>query len=299
MIAYSNHARLMSQPTTQPKEIAGYKVLQAIGEGAASALYAVQDPRTKQVWALKHIVRETEKDDRFITQVESEYEVGSKLDHPTIRGIHKIIKHRKRFKVVGASLLMELVDASTLDQLPPMTDATVVMVFRQVAEALGHMHERGFVHADLKPNNILLNEAGDVKLIDLGQACKVGAVKKRIQGTPGYMAPEQAHRQEITPQTDVYNFGATMYWVLCRDVIPTALPPKDDSKLYSGALDADMVEPPVPPHERNARIHPALSQVVLDCVDTDPSKRPANMEAVIAKLDAIAEMLRAPAKTGS
>ncbi len=277
----------------QPRDIAGYRVLSRLGEGAASTLYAVHDPHTKHVWALKHVVKASEKDQRFLDQTENEYAVGSKLDHPNLRAVEKIIRHRKRFRVVATSLLMELVDASTLDQLPPMTDLSVVRVFRQVAMALLHMHQRGFVHTDLKPNNIMLTEKGQVKVIDLGQACRVGTVKKRIQGTPGYMAPEQAHRQAITPKTDVYNFGATMYWVLCRDVIPTALPPKDDNSLFTGALDTSLVEAPVPPHERDPRIHPLLSQQVLDCVRLGPEQRP-DMQVVLDRLQLIGEVLENP-----
>jgi len=277
----------------EPRDIAGYRVLSRLGEGAASTLYAVHDPRTKHVWALKHVVKTTDKDQRFIDQTENEHAVGSKLDHPSIRKIERLVRHRKRFRVVAASLLMELVDAATLDQLPPMTDLSVVRVFRQVARGLLHMHQRGFVHTDLKPNNIMLTEAGKVKIIDLGQACRIGTVKKRIQGTPGYMAPEQAHRQAITPKTDVYNLGATMYWVLCRDVIPTALPPKDDNSLFTGALDAALVEPPVPPHVRDPRIHPLLSQQILDCVKTDPDQRP-EMQVVLDRLELIGEVLENP-----
>ena len=85
------------------------------------------------------------------------------------------------------------------------------------------------MHADIKPNNILIDDHGIVKIIDLGQACAIGTVKKRIQGTPGYMAPEQAHRHEITPKTDIYNLGAMMYWTLVGEVIPTSMPPKRDN----------------------------------------------------------------------
>jgi serine/threonine protein kinase len=231
-----------------PKEIAGYHVIRRIGEGAASELFAVHDPKTRQVRALKHVVKNSDKDQRFIEQVETEYAVGSKLDHQNVRGVDRIVRHRKRFKVVAVSLILELVDGITLDQRPPKSHAQSVRIFHKVAKGLAHMHGRGFVHADLKPSNILATDDGQVKIIDLGQGCKIGTVKKRIQGTPGYMAPEQAHREAITEQTDIYNFGATMYWVLVRDVIPTALPPKDDTSLYSGAIDAEMVEPPVPPH---------------------------------------------------
>ncbi|MHC5114494.1 MAG: serine/threonine protein kinase [Planctomycetota bacterium] len=280
---------------TDVKEIAGYRVLAAIGEGAHSKLFAVQDPRSKQVHALKHVVKENEKEHRFLEQVESEYAVGSKLDHPCVRGVTKIVRHRRRFKVYAISLVMELVDGSTMEQRSPSDIAKTVRIFRHVAEGLAHMHGRGYVHADLKPSNILVTEAGDVKIIDLGQGCRIGTVKSRIQGTPGYMAPEQAHRQAITPKTDIYNFGATMYWVLVREVIPTALPPKDDAgSLFSGALDAEQVKPPVPPHKKNPAIHPLLSRQILDCVKIDPEDRPESMEFVGNRLELIADLLETP-----
>jgi serine/threonine-protein kinase len=279
------------------KEIAGHRVLAKIGEGAASELFAVQDPKTKQVWALKRVLKHTDKDQRFIEQVESEYAVGSKLDHPAVRGVERLVKHRKRFKVIGVSLIMELVDGHTLEQRAPKSRAKAVRIFRRVAEGLAHMHGRGFVHADLKPSNILVTDDGQVKIIDLGQGCPIGTVKARIQGTPGYMAPEQAHRQAITPKTDIYNFGATMYWVFVREVIPTALPPKDDTNsLFSGALDAEMVEPPVPPHEKRPDIHPLLSRQILDCVKIDPDDRPESMEFVGNRLELIADLLEHPGK---
>ena len=278
------------------KVIAGYRVLAKIGTGAASELYAVQDPKTKQVWALKHVVRHSEKDDRFLEQVLQEYAVGSRLKHPNVRGMHRVVKHRKLFSVNAISVF---VDATPLDQRLPRTDTQAVKIFRQVAAGLAHMHGRGFVHADIKPSNVLVTDEDEVKIIDLGQGCPIGTVKKRIQGTPGYMAPEQAHRQTITEKTDIYNLGATMDWVLVREVIPTALPPKEDGgPLYSGALDAEMVTAPIPPHVRNPRIHPLLSKQIMDCVQLDPDDRPESMQFVCNRLDLIAELLEHPANGG-
>jgi len=278
-------------------QIAGYRILARVGRGAASELYAVQDPKTKQVWALKHVIKENEKDQRFIDQVQTEYLVGSKLDHPNVRGVCRFIKHRKGFKVRAVTLIMELVDATTLDQRLPQTHAEAVRIFLQVARGLVHMHSRGFIHADIKPNNILVTEQEKVKIIDLGQGCATGTVKKRIQGTPGYMAPEQAHRQAITEKTDIYNLGATMYWVLVGEVIPTALPPKDDTdSLYTGALDPDHVKPPVPPQEKDASIHPLLSRQILDCVRLHPDDRPESMAVVANRLELIGELLENPSQ---
>jgi len=274
------------------REIAGYRLLMRIGTGAASELFAVQDPKTKQVYALKHVKKNIDRDHRFLEQVEIEYAVGSKLDHPNIRRVERMIRHRKMFKVIAVSLVMELVDAVSLDQRRPRNQLEAIRIFQQVAKGLSHMHGRGFVHADMKPSNVLVGDDDLVKIIDLGQACAIGTVKKRIQGTPGYMAPEQAHRQAITPKTDIYNFGATMYWVLCNEVIPTAMPPKDDSSsLFSGALDAEMVKPPIPPVQKNPAIHPLLSKQILDCVQLHPDDRPESMDLVANRLELIADLL--------
>lgn len=284
---------------TDRKEIAGYRVLAKIGTGAASELYVVQDKRTKQVWVLKHVVKHSDKDQRFIEQAQQEYAVAAKLHHANVRGAHRLIKHRRFFTVHAVSLLLELVDGTPLDRRLPKGDLQAVQIFRQVAAGLSHIHSCGFVHADIKPSNILVTDEDIVKIIDLGQGCPINTVKKRIQGTPGYMAPEQAHRQTITPKTDTYNFGATMYWVLVREVIPTAMPPKEDlNSLYSGALDAGMVEAPIPPHLKNPRIHPMLSKQIMDCVQLDPDARPT-MDQVLAKLDLIGDLLEHPSNGGA
>ncbi|MGI9013951.1 MAG: serine/threonine-protein kinase [Phycisphaerales bacterium] len=282
------------------KQIAGYTVLAQIGTGAASELYAVSDPKSKQVWALKQVHKTTDKDQRFLDQCEGEYLIGSKLEHPNIRRVIKLIKNRKMFKVTDYVLIMELVDAMSLDKRLPRNYQAAVDVFYQAAEGLLHMHDRGYVHADIKPSNVLVSEKGDVKIIDLGQSCPIGTVKKRIQGTPGYMAPEQAHRRAVDAKTDIYNLGATMYWVLVREVVPSAMPPRSQRtengkngslvKTSATKIETD-IDAPVPPHERNPRIHPMLSKLVMDCVELDPAKRPDSMKDVVDRLSLLASVL--------
>ena len=276
--------------STLPTELFGYRVVAKLGSGAASELYAVQDPKTKQVWALKHVLRHDEKGARFIEQVEQEHAIGSKLDHPKVRGVSKVHRTRKLFTTTEIGLLLELVDADAMDQRMPRNMLEAVDQFRQIADGLAHMHERGFVHADMKPINAMVCANGNVKIIDLGQACAIGTKKKRIQGTPGYIAPEQAQREAVTAATDVYNLGATMHWVLVGEVIPTALPPKGDGEL--GAVDVKMIQLPKPPHVRNSRIPAALSELVMDCIQLDPAARVASMKLVSERLSAIADELR-------
>ena len=275
-----------------PRELFGYKVIDRLGEGAASVVYAVMD-KSRQVLALKHVVRRAEKDQRFIDQVKQEYDVGSKLDHRNIRAIHRFLKNQKSVlgiataPVTDAALVMEMIDSATLESDMRPSAAKIARYFAQAARGLAHMHERGFVHADMKPSNMMVNDDGTVKIIDLGQACAVGSRKERIQGTPGYIAPEQAFKEEILPATDIYNLGATLYWVLVRGNIPCALP--------AGETNPDMrVKPsqirmPRPLHETDARVPEEFTDLVLGCIQVKPEARIPGMDLVADRLDAIAE----------
>lgn len=280
-----------------PQELFGYPVVKQIGEGAASTVYVVRDPKSNSLYTLKHVVRKSERDDRFLEQVEAEYALGSKLQHQNVRGTVRLERKRKLFRTVELGLVLEFVDGRTLEEHPPTAVLAAVRIFAQVAIGLASMHAKGVVHADMKPNNVMLTaKTGIVKIIDLGQACAIGTVKKRIQGTPGFIAPEQAAREEITPLTDVYNFGATMYWALLGDLIPTAMPPKDDTqtKLYRGALDGKSIRLPVPPHERRTDIPAILSKTILDCVQPDPAKRVQLMAHLAGRLALIGDLIENP-----
>ncbi len=263
--------------------VAGMIVLAELGRGAASVIYLVQDPKSKQIWALKHVARNDARDQRFIEQTEQEYTVGSKLDDPLIRRVEKMIKSRVLLTLKEVFLLMEYVDGLSLEQEKPGSMVELVRLFNLSARGLAHMHTQGWVHADIKPNNIVAVGDG-IKIIDLGQSCRVGFVKPRIQGTPDYIAPEQVHRQPITPKTDVYNLGATMYWCLTGRNIPTALP-KGDSLV--GSLDAEFIEKPRPVRELNPDTPEALEKLVMECVEADIEKRPADMNVVADRLDLI------------
>jgi len=157
------------------------------------------------------------------------------------------------------------------------------------------MHERGFIHADMKPNNILVapgagGKSPVAKVIDLGQSCKSGTIKPRIQGTPDYIAPEQVHRREITAKTDIYNLGATMYWTLTGKPIPTALA-KGDSLV--SRIDDELMPRPTPVLELNPRVPARLNELVMQCVEIDPANRPQSMAYVADRINLILGMMRA------
>ena len=271
--------------------VEGYRILGDLGQGAASSIYVVQNPRDKQIWALKHVVKNGPKDQRFLDQAESEYRVASRLNHPAIRQIKKVIKKKQRLIAVRELyLVMELVDGVSLDRIDQPSQLDAVDIFHQVAEGLAYMHERGFVHADMKPNNIVVSDQLTVKIIDLGQSCAIGTIKPRIQGTPDYIAPEQVHRKAITPRTDVYTLGATMYWVLTGENIPTALA-KDNSLV--GSLEAHLIEKAKPVQELNKDVNQRLCDLVMECVEPDAERRPRDMRVVADRLSLILGILRA------
>jgi serine/threonine-protein kinase len=279
-------------------EVEGLRVLSELGQGAASVIYLVQDPKSKQVWTLKHVHRADAKDNRFLDQTIQEYDVASRLDHPNLRKVVKLTKKKKGLlqQLTDVLLVMEYFDGRSMDVKPPQTFDDAIQIFEQTASALNHMHERGFVHADMKPNNILVAPASSsdprpvAKVIDLGQSCKTGTVKERIQGTPDYIAPEQVHRRPITHKTDIYNLGATMYWTLTRQPIPTALP-KGDSLV--SRLDDALIPRPKPAIELNERIPPKLNELIMQCVEVDSADRPASMAFIIDRLEFVLGMVRA------
>lgn len=258
-----------------------YDVLERLGEGARSEIYLVQDPTTRQLFALKHVKRNEPKDLRFIEQMEAEYEISRQFHHRNLRrSIDLKVVKTLLLKVSEAYMVMEFVDGQALDVRTPSDLLDICDVFIQSAEGLKAMHQLGYVHCDIKPNNILRTASGQVKVIDFGQSCRIGTVKERIQGTPDFIAPEQVARRPMSIQTDVFNLGATLYWVLTGKHIPTLYTTSkkgENSFLLDTRIDA--------PSDLNPKVPLALSNLALECVSTRPAKRPVDMDAVITRLE--------------
>lgn len=275
--------------------VEGYRVLAELGRGAASIVYLVQDPKNKQIWALKHVQKLTPKDQRFLDQAEAEYKIAGAVNHESVRKIPRLIKKsRALIQVRELYLVMEFVDGISLEQHKFGSVADALHTYHQVACGLASMHDAGWVHADMKPHNVILTETLDgrsvAKIIDMGQSCKVGTVKERIQGTPDYIAPEQVHRREITPKTDIYNLGASIYWQLSGTNIPTAMTGKNDSLV--GSLDDHLLAKPTPLIELRPEAGDRLNELVMACVEASPDARPDSMHAVADRLELILGILR-------
>ncbi len=265
--------------------IPGYEVLEYLGSGARSTIWRLRDKKTGQFCALKRVVRYSGDDNRFFEQAINEFKVAANFDHPAIRKYHRIRKVRSLLKLKELHLFMELCPGSSCQNNRPDNVSQTARIFLAVAEALTHMHSRWFVHADIKPNNIIVSDNGTVKIIDFGQSCPVGTVKERIQGTPDFIAPEQVYRRPLDGRTDVFNFGASLYWTLTGQAIPTILPKKTSNVPMISDLRVK------PPEELNNNVPVSLSRLIMDCIEPNPIRRPQNTKDVFIRLDLIAHAL--------
>jgi serine/threonine-protein kinase len=274
-------------------DIGGFTIKKRIGVGARTTIYLATDDSDGREIALKRVILERPEDTRIFEQVETEYKIARRVDHPYIRKCYKLKKIRNMFRTSEMLLSMEYFDAQSLEDGPALSLLDVLLVFRMVATGLNAMHQCGLVHCDIKPNNILLSKAGAIKIIDLGQGCRIGTTKRRIQGTPDYIAPEQVRRKPLGPKTDIFNLGATMYWAITGKTVPTLIPKKDPFGL-------PVKEQVRPPNEIRTQIPIGISNLVMDCVEEDPADRPTDMTTVISRLDLmIHSILSGKPKTNS
>jgi len=266
----------------------GYRQVARLGVGARSTIYLVSKEATGEFFALKQVERSGPEDDRFIEQAENEFAVSSQVEHPALRRCYEIKRVRKWWQLRTLLIRMEYVRGKPLEEDPPKDISRVINIFLQVTEGLEALHEQGFVHADVKPNNILLLADDRPKLIDFGQSCRIGHIKSRIQGTPDYIAPEQAHRRPIDRRTDVFNLGATLYWLVTGRAYPTVLPGKDRKRGVDIARPKDAKAP----HEYNPRVPASMSNLIMDCCKTRPQDRPEDMRQVRARLAVVEQLAK-------
>jgi serine/threonine-protein kinase len=263
-------------------DIEGFTVIRRLGAGARTTIYLATDEATKQNVALKRIVFEYPEDTRIMEQIETEYRVARQIDHPYIRKCRKLIRKRRLLRTKELLLAMEMFDGVSLEESPSLSLGDCLLLFRMVATALNAMHQRGFIHCDIKPNNILIGKDSTIKVIDLGQSCRIGTMKARIQGTPDYIAPEQVHREHLNHRTDIFNLGATMYWALTGKNVPTLIPPRTNF-----GLPLSQQRKFKTPHEIYRKIPREMSALVMECVREKSTDRPASMAEIIARLDVL------------
>jgi len=205
-------------------DLPNYRTLEKLGVGANSSIFHVQSLRNSQDYAVKYVKVHSPEDMKFVDQLQEEYNIGQAIDHPVIRKIFELRYIRRRMRVHGALLFMEYVNGVEMGAREFSVSIPLLLkYFVRAAEGLAAMHDTGYVHTDLKPGNLLVTPAGDVKIIDLGQSCKMMTAKPRVQGTIHYMAPEQANCGLLDKRTDVFGLGAALYRIITGKAVVTEM----------------------------------------------------------------------------
>jgi len=255
------------------QKIGRYKILGELGRGAMGVVYKAEDPNLDRVVALKTIVIEADAEGRkeYERRFFLEAKAAGKLNHPNIVTVYDFGEEDS-----VAYLAMELVEGNDLrlrlkesaGQGLPAMDA--VDVAQQVAEGLGYAHERGIVHRDIKPGNIMLQPRGQAKIMDFGLARMRVADHKTstgmVLGTPKYMSPEQVAGQPVDQRSDVFSLGIVLHEMLTG------------TRLFAGEDTPQIMHNVVHvEHEPPTRIKPELPAmldfVVARALKKDPALR--------------------------
>ncbi len=223
--------------------------------------------------ALKMLLPEKLKESDTVAALKNEFHVAKTFDHPNILKYHELSVTKKH-----AFFVMDLFPAPSLKtQLFNDIRGVHIRLKRLIeltAIALEHIHERGYLHRDIKPDNILMNRSAEVRVVDFSLSAKAaGALGKMlhrkqstVQGTRTYMAPEQILGKPLTIQTDIYNFGITLFELLTGEPPFKGSTPKDLLMRHIG-------EPVPAPSIFNSNVTPQMDALVQRMLAKKPEQR--------------------------
>jgi len=271
-----------------------------IARGGMGAVFRIFDRDLERYSAMKialpHILRNPANISAFLT----EGKITAQLEHPNIMPVHDmgVLEDGGLFfsmKLVGGKSLAQILEKLRYrdsEMLAHFSRFQLLTIFRKVCDAIAFAHSRGVIHRDIKPDNIMVGDYGEVLLLDWGIARRLplelsrseeAAVKSGqgvIQGSPNYMAPEQARGQlqRLSQRTDIFLLGATLYHMI------TLNPPYAGNDMLEDACHGRII----PPAERNPsmQIPEALSAIIMRAVAVNADERYASVEELAAELDA-------------
>ena len=268
-----------------------YVTAELLGGGGMAQVFLARDEVLERDVAVKVLRAQYAEDEEFVERFRREALGVASLSHPNIVQVYdRGVSEDGRYYIA-----MEYVPGGTLkDRIVrdgPLHPDTALALAVQIAEALGAAHERGLIHRDVKPQNVLLTASGAVKVADFGIARAAAAVvisaTSAVLGTARYMSPEQAMGREVGPPSDLYSLGVVLYEMLTGEV-----PFEADTPVATSMKHVN--EPPRPPKEIRGEIPEEVNAVVLRLLAKAPGARYANASALVADLDRVAAGL-APA----
>jgi tRNA A-37 threonylcarbamoyl transferase component Bud32 len=272
-----------------------YELIEKVGEGGMAVTYRAKDRLLDREVAVKCMREQFAADPEFAQRFRQEARAAANLSHLHIAGVYDT------GSVNGCHyLVMEFIEGENLKQRlrrgGPLGEPEALDIARQVAEALDAAHARGIVHRDIKPQNILINHGGEVKVTDFGIARAMYAPGDTdtgvIIGSAHYFAPEQARGEAAGPPADVYGLGCVLFEML------TGRPPFEGENPVAVA-HMQIYDPPQRPRTFNPNISPAVERVIMKCLEKDSTRRYASARELAGDLanaaaEPTAEVVRPP-----
>ncbi|MFB7882929.1 Stk1 family PASTA domain-containing Ser/Thr kinase [Microbacterium sp. NPDC056057] len=279
--------------TTEPRVLSGrYRIDEPIGRGGMASVFRGYDLTLGREVAIKILDRELADDNAFRTRFRLEAQAASRMAHPTIVRVYDAGEDSLTapdgtvrpvpfivMELVKGRLLKEIISAGPV----PVTDA--VRYVDGILEALEYSHRAGVVHRDIKPGNVMVTDAGQVKVMDFGIARAVSdssstvAETTQILGTAAYFSPEQAKGEPVDARADVYSTGVVLY-----ELLTGRQPFRGESPV--AVAYQHVSEAPVPPSEVNDTVPRALDTVALRALAKDPFQRYQDAAGFREALDA-------------
>ena len=264
-------------------ELSGHLTVEStLGVGGMGVVYRVRHPKSSQPWAVKVLNPELLKERDFVRRFKHEAKIAARLKHANVVFVHSLKRWQGTFFYT-----MELVDGKSLDAVArengeAFTLRRKLVIVREIAAALGYIHSKKYVHRDVKPANVLVRADDHIKVTDFGLAQKFGRVNLtrsgHVMGSAKYMAPELILAQRVTPQTDIYSLGVTLY-----ELLAGACP--FDASDTEEIMDMHLYNRHKPLVEAVSGTDPNLSRFVDKMLRKDVSRRVSSAAAAVSWID--------------
>jgi len=267
-------------------QIPGYKILGKLGAGAMAIVYKARQLSLNRIVAIKVLPRRFTENTEYVERFYREGQAAAKLSHNNIVQAYDVGEAGGYHYFV-----MEYVEGKTLyDDLAAgkiFSEQEALDIAVQVAQALAHAHDRGLIHRDVKPKNIMIDKDGVVKLADMGLARETSDVELaqteagKAYGTPYYIAPEQIRGEiDIDGRADIYSLGATLYHMVTGRVPFMADDPTEVMRKH-------LRDPLIPPDHINTALSAGLSEVIEVMMAKRRQERYKNAKELLQDLEAI------------
>jgi eukaryotic-like serine/threonine-protein kinase len=280
----------MTAVYTPGSQIDHYQIIRQLGHGGMSRVYLASDTHDQNKVVLKFPNDELIGDIGVYERYKREAEIGNRVKHPHVQYLLNPGEHHS-----DEYLVMEYIHGRTLRELleehnnQPLPVAEALRIALQICDALVYCHEHGVFHRDIKPENIMVQEDGNIKIIDFGIALLEGARRVTwrgltgMVGTPDYMSPEQLKGERGAAASDIYAVGVVLYEMLCGRT------PFDGENVFAVMNQHITLDPPSVLNF-NPDLSPALATVVMKAIRRDPEKRfhsMSEMQHALQNLDEV------------